>query len=134
MYRGVSYSLQTANLSWHPAPVFKPWIMNNSIDMRCKLVESGINSSGETIICFYFRSDLVKALVPNITNEEKKTYPHTLSPKSIVIHSLKKKLKQVMFSKYGFSGNIYLWFVHIYMYNTWIYALCHWCLFLFHGL
>ena len=100
--------------------------MYNSIDMRCKLVESGINSSGETIICFYFRSDLVKALVPNITNkEEEKTYPHTLSPKSIVIHSLKKKLKQVMFSKYGFSGNIYLWFVHIYMYNTWIYALCH---------
>ena len=57
------------------------------------MVESGINSSGETIICFYFRSDLVKALVPNITNEEKKTYPHTLYPKSIVIHSLKKEIE-----------------------------------------
>ena len=29
--------------------------MNNSIDMRCKLVESGINSSGESMICFSYK-------------------------------------------------------------------------------
>ena len=54
------------------------------------MVESGINSSGETIICFYFRSDLVKALVPNITNEEEKNLSTHVIPK-INCHSLTQK-------------------------------------------
>ena len=46
--------------------------------------------SGETIICFYFRSDLVKALVPNITNEEEKNLSTHVIPK-INCHSLTQK-------------------------------------------
>ena len=73
--------LQNAKLSRHSAPVIKTWIMNNSIGMRCKLVESGTNSSGRTFLLHFYSA---KSFVPNITNE--KSYPNNLFSKSIIIY------------------------------------------------
>ena len=87
-------SLQIANISWcyntNPnlltprtlqsyvfSTCFQKVNNDNSTDMRCKLVESGFNSSGEAIIYFSFRFDLIKALT--------QIFAHFI-PKLIVIY------------------------------------------------